>query len=459
MLGMSAPSTGLQLLAPCLQQVPHGWDRVSWRKDLTASKDRAINSKDETDQGDNNQSLIRVERNNIEIITHLELRSETCDIAQAAHYYNSQVYPDLLSSQLAPNPFIVPLFALHLIPTSIRHSLVTTALSGHLFRSQQSASQDSLTENWSRLHRHRGVAIRALNEEIGKESTRSSDATITSVLTFLIVELQQSISPNWQHHVNGMMAMIRLRGGLKKIVDSAPYLKPSLLSFIIIGVIGNTTSPPSAQIAATLHLCTTNLISELYRVGYYPSFPCPLPLFLDIIRINHLRLQSTEPLLLNETIQFSANELLERINAFSPEQSVKSITSFYDEWLLIARIYHSAVALYCLSSLQSHFMPLSASQSHTTRAAHSGRLFRLLEEALASPWLKKCMMWPLVVAAVEAANSTDFVRGSISKQWSDMSRDQRTSLPLVAQAVIERFWASGKTGWDACFERPYAFVI
>ena len=63
--------------------------RTRQRKDLTASKDRAINSKDETDQGDNNQSLIRVERNNIEIITHLELRSETCDIAQAAHYCKS----------------------------------------------------------------------------------------------------------------------------------------------------------------------------------------------------------------------------------------------------------------------------------------------------------------------------------------------------------------------------------
>ena len=41
-----------------------------------------------------------------------------------------------------------------------------------------------------RLHHHTGRAIRCLTEEISKESTRSSDATIASVIVLMIAEVR-----------------------------------------------------------------------------------------------------------------------------------------------------------------------------------------------------------------------------------------------------------------------------
>ena len=54
-----------------------------------------------------------------------------------------------------------------------------------------------------RLHYHTGQAIRHLTEEIGTEATRSSDATITSVIVLLIAEVSGSHSP-----FNSSMLMI-----------------------------------------------------------------------------------------------------------------------------------------------------------------------------------------------------------------------------------------------------------
>jgi hypothetical protein len=34
-----------------------------------------------------------------------------------------------------------------------------------------------------------------------------------------------------------------------------------------------------------------------------------------------------------------------------------------------------------------------------------------------------------------------------------------TYIPLTGEEVLERFWASGRTVWDAYFYKPYAFVM
>lgn len=92
------------------------------------------------------------------------------------------------------------------------------------------------------------------------------------------------------------------------------------------------------------------------------------------------------------------------------------------------------------------------------KAAHGDRLFQLLKKALVSEQVKKSMMWPLIVAGVEAADASAAIRTFVDEQLTEMSRDLGTPLPLLAKGVLKRFWASGKTGWDDCFDKPYAFV-
>ena len=102
---------------------------------------------------------------------------------------NDRIYPGLIASQLGPSPFIMPLVALHLIPTSSRHSLVSLAIN---YRVQQVQQQNTVVTGpiVSRLHHHRGEAIRNLNDEIGNEATRTSDATICSVIIFLFADVR-----------------------------------------------------------------------------------------------------------------------------------------------------------------------------------------------------------------------------------------------------------------------------
>lgn len=69
------------------------------------------------------------------------------------------------------------------------------------------------------------------------------------------------------------------------------------------------------------------------------------------------------------------------------------------------------------------------------------------------------MLWPLVVLGVEAADLGRMaIREFVKEQLEGMSRHAGTYVPLTAKSVLERFWASGKTSWDSCFDRPYVFT-
>lgn len=88
-----------------------------------------------------------------------------------------------------------------------------------------------------------------------------------------------------------------------------------------------------------------------------------------------------------------------------------------------------------------------------------GRTLRLhLIRGLASPKINRFLLWPLVVLGVEAVHSDAETRGFVVAQLQLLSRDVGTSVPIFAKNVLESFWKSGHTRWDACFDRAYAFT-
>lgn len=219
----------------------------------------------------------------------------------------------------------------------------------------------------------------------------------------------------------------------------------------------NTTTPPSHHIPTASHTGIIDLMADLYGPGLFPVLLCPPYLFLDIIKINHLRLQSAKAPT-NESTQYAAMALLEHIGAFMPETWTGSSASRQDEWLLLGYIYQSAVALYCILSLQSTSTLQSTQSLNAMKTAYHGRLLQHLQKAVVNPILKKCMAWPFVVAGMGAIDTSLAVRQFIDCQLFEISRDLGTPVPLAARAVFKRFWASEKTTWDDCFDRPYAFV-
>ena len=228
-----------------------------------------------------------------------------------------------------------------------------------------------------------------------------------------------------------------------------------------IVVTSNTTSPSDDQVVVTSITHVPGLISDLYGMGVYPPFPCAQYLFLDIGNINHLRARAATSRFEEDFAAqlLEAQNLLDHVTAFSPDEwAAQQSSEFRDEWMLVARIYHAAVTLYCISSLRSLQLLPSTPQLQARRAAERDRLMVLLVQGLESPLLKKSVLWPLIVAGFEACEGSALERVFVAKHLEEQSRDLGTSQPLVAKAVLERFWRSDGKRWDDCFDRPYAFL-
>lgn len=105
---------------------------------------------------------------------------------------NQRMYPQSNeSSSLVPNThnIIFPMSALHVLPPSIHHTLVCLSLSHFVNSLPVSAGKRLTAGNWDKIYQHRGAAIRELTASIGKQKTRCSNATITSVMMFLAAEV------------------------------------------------------------------------------------------------------------------------------------------------------------------------------------------------------------------------------------------------------------------------------
>ena len=82
----------------------------------------------------------------------------------------------------------------------------------------------------------------------------------------------------------------------------------------------------------------------------------------------------------------------------------------------------------------------------------------MLPMAMGSPIVRKGMLWPLIVAGVEAAERLGDEKGFVERQLILISRETGASYPLVAKECLEKFWESGKFGWDECFKQPHAIL-
>lgn len=382
------------------------------------------------------------------------LSNERCDMVQAVQYYNSCIYPDYAMHELVRNPSVnpMPLEILHHFPAAICHSLVLLALGHRLHRMMpRGADPNTLIEMRSKLYYHRGVAIRALSEDLADERIRNSEMTICSILEFLIIDMSYT-SLDWRQHFAGVLEIIAARGGIKHLFDTRPHLQMSLFLLMMVGIIGCTTTPPSEMTPAISQLYPIENISAMYSDSLFPSHPCPHNLFLEIAKVNQIRLSPV-----NKSTRVAAEGALKRINDFLPEKWASSKDENEEGWLVIGRVYKSAVAIYCIASLQNLSVLPKTTKLQNMRSAHANRLFQLLPKAFASPMTKRCVVWPTVVAGMEAVHSSQDTRTFIANQLFEMSGDMGTFTPVAARSLLQRFWDSGKTGWDDCFDGACVF--
>lgn len=92
---------------------------------------------------------------------------------------------------MAPNPAVIhfPLWALHVLPPAMHHTLVCMGLNHYIHALPLDANRAVVASNRSKIYKYRGQAIRALSENVANEKTRSSDLTISSILMFMAMEV------------------------------------------------------------------------------------------------------------------------------------------------------------------------------------------------------------------------------------------------------------------------------
>lgn len=187
----------------------------------------------------------------------------------------------------------------------------------------------------------------------------------------------------------------------------------------------------------------------------------PTELFAEVIKINYLRMQASKQLAMEaDDLAYEANEILNRLQRFSPERWADTKPSQSREaWVLLGMLRRAASILYCICSLQSvSVLPVSPFYRDLCEL-HRQNLHLLLQRAILMPPLKLSMLWPLLVLGVSAVHGPADMRGFVRFQLPEISKYTGMLAPLTAKNVLERFWDSGYTTWDQCFDKPYAFIM
>jgi hypothetical protein len=379
------------------------------------------------------------------------------------------------------------------LPDHVRFGFICIALS---HRYNQSGHDPQLNHLCETYYQYRGRAIRSLSEDIDVEHKRLSNELMAGVMIFLLTDVgvrtRGIIRQLAQIGIPGptrRLAHLAISPGRSPEADAAARWNPVIESvresgidaslFCVVSscgndlarqgamwlttrsvaVMANTTTPSPELITASSHVKELDLMLDQYGHNIFAFQLCPRCLLGEIIRINHLRMMSASGINDAQDHASEALEILGRIEDFSSSTWAAPKPSSTEVWFLVGNIYQTAVILYCISSLQSVSIIPHNTTFRNRCAAHGKSLHMLLAEGLRHASVKRFLLWPLVVLGVEAIHGGQSMRCFVRKQLPELSRFAGVYAPIAAMRVLERFWASGKTGWDACFDRPYAFSM
>ncbi|CAG8082358.1 unnamed protein product [Penicillium salamii] len=431
--------------------------RVKSRQRKSPAKHRDQACRPKSDSVSSNSSDDTQIINTIRPDLRPDLKTEVHALIDAFEYYNDCMYPRLAQTQrLGTNTNIykipVELFRAGLAsPNHIRLGLVCMTISHRMNQMGHNADSKALQSNF--FH-YRGLLIRSLNNEIGVPHKRNSDVVLAGILTLLFADAQQGIAKHWRHHIEGARRLINLRGGILQLIKS-PGVLPIALCFVFLIVNADTSSPASDLLVETLPLQQLYSIIDQFGGNGYAFQMCPPPLFLDIIKINHIRSRASKvDTTQDDTLQKEASQILSQVYGFPGEEWASANDKHDDENLLLISIFQSAVALYCMSSLQSVGVLPPDPRLKSNRYMETRILYELLNKALnplPSAGSNGYFLWPLVVLGVQAIGACGNLRTFVRENLVNLSASSGTHGPLAACQVLETFWASGKTEWDDCF--------
>ncbi|KAI0398047.1 fungal-specific transcription factor domain-containing protein [Xylariaceae sp. FL0594] len=354
----------------------------------------------------------------LDTILRFEIKSENFAAMQASYRFNVEVYERCspLKLLMEDSRVILPTVAAYsYLPVALKSLFILMTMAHSLHRLPRGTDKEVLIRARSAIAHWTCEVVHTLNQDIAAEKTRATDITMTCVMMLLLADQQMHPSTRWRFHYSGLMRMIQLRDGVRKMWETSPHMHVGIQSVLITEIMANSTSPSTDQLA---ELTSSPAIDFLQSVwgdkipSVYIGSICPPSLLFEVVRINKLRslaaksgvLSSSHPSLSTShqhhhyypvytgngifydtgtassntdayrdtTTQESflssspsifdeAQNTLSRILAFSPEAFFASATENRSEveiartrgyWLLMGRVHQSAVLLYCILSLQ-----------------------------------------------------------------------------------------------------------
>ncbi|EAW07098.1 Zn(II)2Cys6 transcription factor [Aspergillus clavatus NRRL 1] len=357
------------------------------------------------------------------------------------------------------------------------------------------------------IYRHKSQSLQGLNRYLSEVDGQGTDLIIGAVAVMVLCEIQQSAFRNWKIHHEALRSILTYRGGFAKLASSRyADLGSALRIFMLVDIMSSITIPSqslppstSSQLAYIEHLPT------LYCDGLEQGFPCPSEMLAAIVHTNNLRwiihhhsVEDSGPMdnaiqdLVTSIVTFApitwaeraqgyyAKKLEARNNQPRPSSSLNLVSQSDEQtdWIILASAFKAATLLYCLRALifdhgKEQVVGGLISELHDGLITDAGSL---AQESLTSllgilhsimmqlhdhgDWLGRFMFWPLFMAGMESACSSDGIadREFIVRSLQELCHRLGDMSVLDAAVFLQSAWSlshedSINPTWDATLER------
>ncbi|KAM3495928.1 hypothetical protein MY3957_000848 [Beauveria namnaoensis] len=421
------------------------------------------------------------------------------DLMEAFHYYYRTILPSLMANQLDDT---VAAF----MPTAgnlgCKTSFITFIFSNRIadaakkrgtLRSPEDMPHDQYL--WTAFHASMSTMLAVINERLSSPDGPTNDSVFVRIVDLLSIDLTL-LGSTWKAHLHGYGALYKMRGGYTRLSKRIKSFDYQFQYVFMLHVLTSTTTP-AAQMLTIFDDLTPEETHHVFTFTLYTDVPCSSHVFADLIRINRLRALVAGGASVQSFVLPAARQVYKHIAEFS-------VTDWEEpygvpdkpEARLLCRIFQKAVLLYGLLTLP----PLSLAPTTTTttttptdnneassnlpspevsgseadiddgEALHDGdadpaptpstdtlrvEILSLIREVL--PLIAErptSLAWPLAVVGVTLTSQGDAAERDFVTQTLRRISTHRDAYygPTLCLGKLHKFWASGKTGWEDCYD-------
>ncbi|EGX93633.1 C6 zinc finger domain protein [Cordyceps militaris CM01] len=335
----------------------------------------------------------------------------------------------------------------------------------------------AFTGVWLTYARYLSSSINVVNRHIQDSDASTSWDVFFGIDQLLVLDLYVERS-QWQGHLRGFFEYIGHQGGIAAVLERPEPPFYCLNHVLAIAINVNTTSPATQQLHGFDDYTDDQIVSVL-ECAYSTSMQCPTELYLALVHISRLRAKlaqrDTKPD--KSSIEQKVRHILDSVSRFDADDwaTKPMFRDQIDTVAIAGRIFAIAVRLYGILTLPPSAVaawsvaselsqPTSASAPAAVydalRISQRRELLALARQSWGRLKHTTSLCWPLVVAGVAfadgAAADQDFIETSLLSIWS---LPNTSACFILTIRALRRFWTSGKTGWEDCFDQPLACVV